>query len=173
MDRMRWTKRLDDDEWVRVRVVLGFDDPTELARARGAGVVAVAVAEGLVVLTEEGDSAVAWHEIVRGGWDSGTGRLRWEFLDGSGGSVVLDRPGKLPEVFRARVNESIAATRTIPVPGGDVLIAGRVPAGRLAADDSQPNIIWTAVARGSADLTDPETSRRVVEATEELKQEWN
>ena len=84
--------------------------------------------------------------------------------------VVLSKPGKIPEVFRAKITESIAATRTVPVHGGNVLIAGRIPAGRLA--DADGAIAWTAVARDSADLNDPETRQAVMEATDSLKNEW-
>ena len=84
---------------------------------------------------------------------------------------MLEKPGKIPEMFRARVTESIAATRTVPVRGGDVLIAGRVPAGHLAAPEGA--ITWTAMARESADLDDPETRQKVLEATDALKKEWN
>ena len=84
---------------------------------------------------------------------------------------MLEKPGKIPEVFRARVTESIAATRTVPVRGGDVLIAGRVPAGHLAVPEGA--ITWTAMARESADLDDPETRQKVLEATDALKKEWN
>ena len=54
--------------------------------------------------------------------------------------------------------------------GGIVLIAGRIPAGRLADVDGA--ITWTAVARDSADLNDPETRQAVMEATDSLKNEW-
>ncbi|MDU2316586.1 MAG: hypothetical protein E7D76_07320, partial [Cutibacterium acnes] len=59
---------------------------------------------------------------------------------------------------------------TVPVHGGNVLIAGRIPAGRLA--DADGAIAWTAVARDSADLNDPETRQAVMEATDSLKNEW-
>ncbi|WCC80706.1 hypothetical protein O6R08_04285 [Cutibacterium equinum] len=171
MGVMWWTRGPSREEMTRVRAVLGFDDVMVLASGKGEEATVIAVTEGLVVLTEETDSAVAWHEIVHGGWNGDTSTLTWDFLDGSGAHVVLEKPGKIPEVFRARVTESIAATRTVPVRGGDVLIAGRIPAGHLG--DPQGAITWTAMARGSADLNDPETRQTVLEATEALKKEWN
>ncbi|MSS45687.1 hypothetical protein FYJ43_06460 [Cutibacterium sp. WCA-380-WT-3A] len=165
---MWWTKGPSADEMARLRAVLGFDDVKVLASGRGDGVTAIAVIEGLVVLTDDADSAVAWHEIVRGKWNGNTETLSWEFLDGSGTSVVLNKPGKIPEVFRAKITESIAATRTVPVRGGSILIAGRIPAGHLA----DGSITWTALARESADLNDPETRQVIMETTSSLKKEW-
>ena len=167
---MWWTKGPSADEMARLRAVLGFNDAKVLDYGRGDGVIAIAVTEGLVVLTDQTDSAVAWHEIVLGRWDGETSTLRWEFLDGSGASAVLSKPGKIPDVFRARITESIAATKTVPVCGGNVLIAGRIPAGHLAKADGA--ITWTVVARESADLNDPDTRQAVVEATDSLKKEW-
>lgn len=167
---MWWTKGPSSEEMTRARAVLGFDDVKVITCGRGENVTVIAVTEGLVVLTDETDSAVAWHEIVHGGWNGNTSTLTWDFLDGSGASVMLQKPGKIPEVFKARVTESIAATRSVPVHGGDVLIAGRIPAGHLA--DPERSITWTAMARESADLNDPETRQKVVEATDALKKEW-
>lgn len=167
---MWWMKGPSADEMARLRAVLGFNDVKVLAHGWGDGAIVIAVTEGLVVLTDEVDSAVAWHEIVRGRWNGETSTLSWEFLDGSGASVVLSKPGKIPEVFRAKITESIAATRTVPVHGGNVLIAGRIPAGCLAYADGA--ITWTAVARDSADFNDPETRQAVMEATDSLKNEW-
>ena len=90
------------EEMTRVRAVLGFDDVKVLACGRGARATVIAVTEGLVILTDETDSAVAWHEIVHGGWNGDTATLTWDFLDGSGASAVLEKPGKIPEMFRAR-----------------------------------------------------------------------
>lgn len=155
----------------RVRAVLGFNDVKVLAYGRGEEATVIAVTEGLVVLTDETDLAVAWHEIVHGGWNGETSTLSWDFLDGSGASVKLSSPCKIPEVFRSKVTESIVATKTVPVRGGDVLIAGRVPAGHLA--DADGAITWTAMARESADLNDPETRQTVVKTTDSLKKEWS
>ena len=57
------------DEMARLRAVLGFNDVKVLAHGWGDGAIVIAVTEGLVVLTDEVDSAVAWHEIVRGMWN--------------------------------------------------------------------------------------------------------
>ena len=105
----------------RVRAILGFNDVKVLAYGRGEEATVIAVTEGLVVLTDETDLAVAWHEIVHGGWNGETSTLSWDFLDGSGASVKLSSPGKIPEVFRSKVTESIVATKTVPVRGGDAV----------------------------------------------------
>ncbi|MDU2316017.1 MAG: hypothetical protein E7D76_04345, partial [Cutibacterium acnes] len=92
MEGMWWTKGPSADEMARLRAVLGFNDVKVLAHGRGDGAIVIAVTEGLVVLTDEVDSAVAWHEIVRGRWNGEASTLSWEFLDGSSASVVLSKP---------------------------------------------------------------------------------
>lgn len=157
-----------------VRAVLGFDDPRVLAwgpgRQEERQVCVVAVEEALVLVGADRAEAVAWHEIVQGGWDKPSARLHWQFLDGTGGQVVLDTAGELPRVFNDRVNSSIVAREVVQVGGGRVLLAGRRRGGRLGRQD--PSILWTALAKGDADLTDPDTEALVVERTQALRQEW-
>ena len=111
---MWWTKGPSADEMARLRAVLGFNDVKVLAHGRGDGAIVIAVTEGLVVLTDEVDSAVAWHEIVRGRWNGEASTLSWEFLDGSSASVVLSKPGKIPEVFRAKITAVSYTHLTLP-----------------------------------------------------------
>ena len=50
---------------------------------------------------------LGWHEIERGGWNEELGQLSWVALDGRRGSVRLPAPGRLPELFRERVEATI------------------------------------------------------------------
>lgn len=67
MEGMWWTKGPSADEMARLRAVLGFNDVKVLAHGRGDGAIVIAVTEGLVVLTDEVDSAVAWPESFAAG----------------------------------------------------------------------------------------------------------
>jgi hypothetical protein len=80
----------------------------------------------------EGWTHVGWHEIERGGWNTETGALSWTLHGGRRGSVTLDRPGRLPELFRERIAATIALERFVPVAGdrGVIVTARR----DLAAD---------------------------------------
>lgn len=156
-----------------VAAVIGVDRPHVLAwsggRHGGTDVTVVAVEEGLAIVDADGTArAVAWHEVVRGGWREKTSALYWTFLDRTEDSVTLDRPGDLPAVFNDRVTASIVVREPLDVAGGRVTVAGRRRLGSL--DDG--TIQWTAVADGDADLTDEATEDRVLETTERLRQEW-
>lgn len=156
-----------------VVAVIGVRHPHVLAWGTGSDedrpVTVVAVDEGLVIVDAGGTSrAVAWHEVVRGGWRSKTSALHWTFLDRAEDSVKLDRPGDLPAVFNDRVTASIVVREPLDVDGGRVTVAGRRRLGSL--DDGA--IQWTAVADGEADLTDPVTESRVLEATARLREAW-
>lgn len=156
-----------------VAAVIGVPRPHLLAWGTGthAGrpVTVVAVDEGLALVDGQGDAlAVAWHEVVRGGWNSDTSTLHWTFLDGDRDEVVLERQGDLPTVFNDRVTASIVVREPIEVAGGRVTVAGRRRMGSL--DDGQ--ILWTAIADGKASLADPRTGEQVLERTEQLRRQW-
>lgn len=163
----------DPQAVVGVAAVIGVDHPHVLAWGTGrhgdTRVTVVAVDEGLAIVDDDGTAdAVAWHEVVRGGWRAKTSSLYWAFLDGSQDSVTLERPGDLPAVFNDRVTASIVVREPLDVEGGRVTVAGRRRLGSLGDGTIQ----WTAVADGDADLTDPVTESRVLETTERLRQEW-
>lgn len=156
-----------------VAAVIGVERPHLLAWGTGTHggrpVTAVAVDEGLALVDGDGTAqAVAWHEVVRGGWNADTSTLHWAFLDGAGDEVVLEREGDLPSVFNDRVTASIVVREPIEVPGGRVTVAGRRRMGNL--DDGA--VVWTAIADGKASLADPDTEKRVLERTEQLRGEW-
>ncbi len=93
---------------------------------------------------------VGWHEIERGGWNSETAKLSWSLYGGRRGSVGLDEPGRLPELFRERIAATIAVERFVPVSGdrGVIVTARR----DLGADGG---ISWhTTLTRGLTWQTD-------------------
>jgi hypothetical protein len=60
---------------------------------------------------------VGWHLIERGGWNAELHQLTWVELDGRRGAVQLDQPGRLPELFRERVEASIVVRQFVPLAG--------------------------------------------------------
>lgn len=93
---------------------------------------------------------VGWHEIERGGWNAETASLSWALYSGRRGSVGLDPPGRLPELFRERIAATIAVERFVPVAGdrGVIVTARR----DLGADGT---LSWhTTLTRGLTWRTD-------------------
>jgi hypothetical protein len=73
-----------------------------------------------VVLSTGGVSGwrhVGWHLIERGGWNDELRRLSWVQLDGRRGDVELAEPGRLPELFRERVEATIVVKQFVSLAG--------------------------------------------------------
>ncbi|GAA1432163.1 hypothetical protein GCM10009616_20990 [Microlunatus lacustris] len=87
---------------------------------------------------------VGWHEIERGGWNDELRRLSWVRLDGRRGEVQLAEPGRLPELFRERVEATIVVRQFVPLAGErGVTISARRPLGASAP------LVWhTSLTRG-------------------------
>lgn len=107
---------------------------------------------------------IGWHQIERGGFDADTSSLRWTLyadrqaddeLEGLTGAVALRQPGRLPLVFRDRVNASIAVEQFIglrddePAPGRQHRVPGVIVSGRRDLGRRNAPIQWRAsVPRG-------------------------
>ncbi len=92
----------------------------------------------------QGWQHIGWHEIERGGWNDELHRLSWVRLDGRRGEVQLAEPGRLPELFRERVEATIVLRQFVPLAGErGVTISARRPLGRSGPLD------WhTSLTRG-------------------------
>ena len=127
--------RPGDDVMAAVRQVLGQSMVKVLAWGHGrmdGPVTVIAVEEGLVVVPEQAEpGAVAWHEIIRGGWHKEKSALWWMVLDQSEVRIIMDQPGDIPGVFQSQVNATILCQEGVDVPGGRVVVAGRRRAGAL------------------------------------------
>ncbi|SDT25842.1 hypothetical protein [Microlunatus soli] len=110
---------------------------------------------------------IGWHQIERGGFDADTTTLRWTLYadqdgqggpdrhDGLDGAVALQHPGRLPMVFRDRVNTSIAVEQFIglgddePAPGRQHRTPGVIVSGRRDLGRRNAPIHWhVSVPRG-------------------------
>lgn len=81
---------------------------------------------------ETGWRHVGWHEIEHGGWNAELRQLSWVQVGGRRGTVPLDEPGRLPELFRERVEATIVVKRFLPLAGerGAVISARRDLSGK-------------------------------------------
>jgi hypothetical protein len=116
-----------------------------LAWANGPGGLVVGSPAALSWRAADGTwTHVGWHEIERGEWNAETWILSWTLYGGRRGSVRLEEPGRLPELFRERISATIALERFVPVAGdrGIIVTARR----DLAADGA---ISWhSSLTRG-------------------------
>lgn len=107
-----------------------------------------------------------WDEVLKGAWRAEQSTFTWTVGGNRKVEAKLDEVGKLPEVFRERVQASTVATEAHDLPRGSIQIVGRR---RL---DGSDEITWYTSASGGASLADPATAAFIVERTDALKQEW-
>ncbi|NNG21188.1 hypothetical protein HJ590_16815 [Naumannella sp. ID2617S] len=112
---------------------------------------------------------VGWHEVDRGGWNSQNNELRWELVDGRRGAVVLDEPGRLPEVFAERVAASIVVQQHIDLPDTR---EGAVISARRDLGDRAAGLLWrTRRGRGTPDTA--EVRARLAAEIERLQTDYD
>jgi len=121
----------------------------------------------LLALRELGEwRTFGWEQIATGAWREEDSRFVWKTTSGENFTVHLDDAGRLPELFRERVQSSMVATITHDLPKGRVQIIGR------RALDGNDELTWYAVAGGGADLGDEAVAALVVAETDRLKAEY-
>lgn len=137
-----------------------------LAQATGRDVVMVA-GRDLVALRRAGEwRSWGWEEILNGRWNADQSSFEWTTTGGHRIAVALDEPGRLPEVFRERVQASVVVTESHDLDRGTVSIIGRR---RLDGSDT---LTWYATASGGASLADDATAAFVVARTDQLARDW-
>lgn len=172
MEPMSWFSRSRApkvDPALRAEVLAQHPEAGDIhAMGSGPRVLVLACTECLAVRREGSEATwqfVGWHMVNRGGWNAERGVLKWSFADGEGDEVALDEPGRVPEVFRDRVQASILVDQRYEAPGGgQVIIAGRR---QLGVPDAP--VVWQATTVGAARLTDPAVANFVVQRTNELR----
>jgi hypothetical protein len=134
-DYAGWTASLGQTPGRPVRILAWATGPTEFVVGSPA-----ALSWG----REETWSHIGWHEIERGGWNAETATLIWALYGGRRGSARLEKPGRVPELFRERIAASIALERFVAVSGDRGII---VTARRDLATDGA--ISWqSSLTRG-------------------------
>ncbi len=96
---------------------------------------------------------IDWVTVAHAEWSDEDDALRVDQMHGAEGlperhRLILDDPGRLPEVLRERVTSSIVASRHIPVAGrtGVRVVARRVP--------GQDELVWQVVVDREFDPAD-------------------
>lgn len=121
----------------------------------------------LLALREMGQwRTFGWDQIATGSWRGEDSTFVWKTTSGEDFTVQLNDAGRLPELFRERVQSSMVATISHDLPKGRVQIIGRRPL------DGSDELTWYAVAGGGADLSDPAVAALVVSETDKLKAEY-
>lgn len=123
-----------------------------------------------LALHERGSwSFTPWHLIEQGGWNDQNYELRWEVVGGRRGSARFDDPGRIPEVFRERVQASIAVQKHIPIEG--TREGGTVSARRDLGDRDAP-LEWR-IRRGRGTDDSPENMVVLEAALADLRTDWD
>lgn len=119
---------------------------------------------------DEGWEHVGWHLVEKGGWNSETATLQWSCYGGRRGSITLDQPGRVPEVFRERVAATIAVQQFQPLPNsrGGVTISGR----RDLADPDN-TITWHPTLSKSVNRHTPGLEGLIAELIADMKAEYD
>lgn len=150
----------------------------ELAQASGSKVSVLAHGSGpeatvfaareLLALRHQGEwETWGWDEVLKGAWNAEQSTFTWTVGDNRKVEARLDDVGRLPEVFRERVQASTVATEAHDLERGSIQIVGRR---RL---DGSDEITWYTSASGGASLADPATAAFIVERTDALVREWD
>lgn len=107
-----------------------------------------------------------WDEVLKGAWKADQSTFTWTVGGNRKVEAKLDDVGRLPEVFRERVQASTVVTESHDLVRGSIQIVGRR---RL---DGSDELTWYTSASGGASLVDPATAAFIVERTDALAQEW-
>lgn len=136
--------------------------------AHGSGPeVTVLAARDLLALRKLGDwETWGWEEVLKGAWRAEQSTFTWTVVGNRKVEARLDEVGRLPEVFRERVQASTVVTEAHDLPRGSIQIVGRRPL------DGSDTITWYTSASGGASLADAATASFIVERTDALAQEW-
>lgn len=169
MGAMLWFDRagLDAADYEALRREVGARRPRVLAWAKVEDGVAAGLPDRLAVRRGDAWTHVAWDDVVSGGWDDQASRLDWVTGDGADG-VALAEPGRLPELFRERVQASILLQQHLEIAGtgGVTVTARRNPA------DPRAEVRWVVLPRRGARLDDPRVAAVVEPEVARLRAEW-
>lgn len=136
--------------------------------AHGSGPeVAVLATKELLALRSRGVwRTFGWEQVAHGAWHATESAFSWTTTHGDEVTVQLDDVGRLPELFKERVQASTAVTLSHDLTRGRVQIIGRRKL------DGSDDLTWYAIAGGGADLADESVAAFVVAETDRLRAEY-
>ena len=142
--------------------------PRVLAWGQGEDGVVVALDDRLTFRGADGWTDVPWHRIFSGGLGGDGDTLRWRLLDGTPGEVRLERPGRIPEAFRERVEATILLQRQLVYsPGRVIVVSARRDLGNPDAAAT-----WAVHSSPGVPLEDPEVRAFADAELERLRTEY-
>lgn len=121
----------------------------------------------LCLASGDGWTDVTWHTIASGGWDADASALYWVGLGGDEHRFPLESPGRIPELFRERVEATIVIQHPVDVGSGRVLV---VSARRDLADPDGP-AAWGLSGKPWV-LADPDAVAKANVALRRLRAEY-
>lgn len=166
MDAMSFIGARPDKSLLRELAQEAGRKVTVLAHGSGPETTVLAGRELLALRYQGSWQLWAWDEVLKGAWKAEQSTFTWTVGGNRKVEAKLDEVGRLPEVFRERVQASTVATEAHDLTRGSIQIVGRR---RL---DGSDEITWYTSASGGASLADPATAAFIVERTDALKQEW-
>lgn len=141
--------------------------PDVMTVGSGNGLLVVATPTTLAVRRDEQWTLWGWEQVASGMWREETSSFKWTTTDGGVHEAQLEEVGRLPEVFRERVQASTLLTESHDLQRGRIQIIAR------RSLDGSNRTSWYAVAGAGARLSDPETAALIVERTDALKHEYD
>lgn len=159
-------KRTDPTLFAGLEEALGRR-PEVLAHGTGDDAVLAGTREALALRRAGEWSVWPWERVGGGSWKAETGLFRWKDIEGNKFEASLMEEGRLPALFRERIEASTVVQVVLDAPTrGEVQIVARRGLGKEAS------LEWYAVPSGGADLDDPATRAAVVAETDRLIREY-
>lgn len=129
--------RLDSQTKAELATLLG-GTVRPLATGKSTLGVVVGLTDRLAFRRADGWGQILWHQIERGGWNVKNRQLHWLTTEATTDELELIEPGNLPQLFKERVNATIACSEDVPLrSGGSAIISAR----RNLAEPNAP-LIW-------------------------------
>ncbi|WP_114559910.1 hypothetical protein [Desertihabitans aurantiacus] len=169
-------RRLPADRLAALREVVGAE-PRVLRWAESDRGLVAALPDVLAVDRgpEAGWELLGWHQIEHGGWSGPDRLLRWTTAEGRRGQLRLADPGRLPEVFRERVNATIVVQRDVTdaATGAEFTLSGRRALPASGATATPTALEWRVHLKRGTSASAPGVAEATQRAMRELRREYD
>lgn len=132
--------------------------------------VAIGLTDRLAILRGGVWQSWPWHHLLSATWDDAGTQFAWTTNDRpyALASVVVDRPGRLPDVVAERIEQTFVVRSTVALaPGVLATLTGRRPA------DGHGDVEWAVVPPRGVDLRRPELAAGVQRVISHAKRDWS